>query len=89
MWLLKSILFYPLLFLRGLIIAIGGLLSGFCILVTLVLSIFKWTDNLPDMPWLEVLIPAGAGFVIFILLEFYDQILLKLNPTDSELTLYK
>lgn len=86
---LKALLFYPLLWLRGLVLAIGRVLSGLLLLASLIIVIVKLNSDTNNISWLNALIPAITGFVIFMIMEFYDQILLKLNPTNNELTLYR
>jgi hypothetical protein len=86
---LKALLFYPMFWLRGLILAIGRILSGLLLFVSIVIVIIKINSDTNDMSWMTALMPAIMGFSIFMLMEFYDQILLKLNPTNNELILYK
>jgi len=37
--------------------------------------------------WTLVLMFAGGSFTFFLLTHFYDQILLRLNPTEKDLIL--
>lgn len=86
---LKSLLFYPMLWLRVLLLGIGTILSGFLLFATLLMVIAKLIFDINNMSWLRALMPAIMGFSIFMLMEFYDQILLKLTPNNYNLTLYK
>ena len=89
MKIIKALLFYPLLWLRGIVLRIGRLLSGLCLLGVASMLILKSIDKAPNLEWTQILMSAVMAFAIFMLLEFYDQLLLKLNPTSNKLTLYK
>lgn len=75
-----SLIFYPMLWLRGLFQRIGNFLSGF-FLLGLILGLFLHAP-------IGFLIGCGVfSFGFFLLTHFYDQILLKLNPTGNVLIL--
>ncbi|HFU0470685.1 TPA: hypothetical protein ACGTTL_002458 [Vibrio parahaemolyticus] len=78
---LKGIIFYPLLWLRGLLIKIGRFLAGFLLLAALV------TAFLPEIDKAFTTILAVMSFTLFMLCHFYDWVLLKLNPTGHTLIL--
>jgi hypothetical protein len=78
---LKSVIFYPMLWLRGLFLRVGKFISGLFLLGLILGLLFR----------------APIGYLIgcgifslgsFLLTFFYDQILLKLNPTGNTLTLF-
>ncbi|MCG9708713.1 hypothetical protein L1D46_07825 [Pseudoalteromonas sp. Isolate3] len=69
--------------------SIGKVISVICLLSSVLMIILKMTEQFSTIEWLQIVPTAAIGFGMFMLMEFYDQILLKLNPTDSELILYK
>ena len=78
---LKGIVFYPLLWLRGIVIKVGRLLAGLLLFAAL-LSL--WVGDIPtkiSIAW------AVMSFALFLLCHFYDWVLIKLNPTDNILIL--
>lgn len=86
---IKSLLFYPLLWLRGLFLRIGNIVSGMCLVVFLILVVLKLATPVNTFEWYKVVGFAVAGVGMTMLTAMYDHILLKLNPTDDELTLYR
>ena len=77
---LKSVVFYPMLWLRGIFRLVGKGLSGL-FLLGLILGLFIHLS-------VGILILFGVFSLGFFLLTFfYDQILLKLNPTGNTLIL--
>ena len=79
--LLKSLIFYPMLWLRGLFLGVGKFISGFFLLGLILGFLFH--------AHIGYLIGCGIlSFGAFLLTFFYDQILLKLNPTGTTLTLF-
>ncbi len=88
MRLLKSLLFYPLLWLRGLVLLAGKVMSGFFMLGFLLVGGFKLAGEL-EVSWWVVTFYGVAGVVVFTLGELYDQLLLRLNPTDYDLILIR
>ena len=77
MKLIKSIFFYPMMLIRGLFLTIGNFMGGIFIIGFIVSFIAGHLK-------LEFLL---IGFMFFLITFFYDIILLKINPTDTELTL--
>ena len=77
MSLVKSLVFYCLLYLRGLFL-IAGKLIGFVALLTGVVTFLIGTS-----PWIAACF-VGVSFGIFMLRQFYDSILLKLTPPGKE-----
>lgn len=86
---IKTLFFYPLLWLRGIFLSIGKIVSVICLLSSVLMVILKMIEQFSTIEWIQIVPTAAIGFGIFMLMEFYDQILLKLNPTGAELTLYK
>lgn len=83
MKILKAIVFYPLFYLRGLFHRAGAFIGGAALLACLV-SLF-----VEAAPWHFTVTTGLLGFGTFLLRQFYDQLLLKLNPTGNSLTLYQ
>lgn len=83
MKLLKAALFYVLFYLRGLFMLAGRLLGGLLLLLCIVSLFIK------SYPWYASVVLGVLGFATFLLRQFYDQLLLKLNPTGNDLTLYQ
>jgi hypothetical protein len=81
--------FYPLLWLRSIFVGLGKLIGGVFTLIFVVLLAIKILDSTTPVPWLAVVLSGVLGFGSFLLLEFYDNILLRLNPTGNDLALYK
>jgi hypothetical protein len=81
---LKSIIFYPMMWLRGIFLLVGKVLQGFFLLGAL-LILFAGRGQ--DYFWPMLLMCSGFSFFFFLLTQFYDQILLKLNPTGNDLFL--
>lgn len=83
MKLICSTIFYIMMWLRGIASFILMLFAGISLLGGVV---FAFNQGLFSfMP----LLYFGMSFACFMLREFYDQILLKLNPTGNDLILYK
>ncbi|NVK55879.1 MAG: hypothetical protein HWE26_09700 [Alteromonadaceae bacterium] len=86
---IKAVFFYPLLWLRGIFLGIGKISSVICLVSSVLMIILKMTEQFSTIEWVQIIPTAVIGFGTFILMEFYDQIILKLNPSGAELTLYK
>jgi hypothetical protein len=83
---LKAIFFYPLLMLRRPALLTGKFIAGIMVLAGLLTRIP--TGGTP-VPWGMSLGAIFGGVVVFVLCQLYDQILIKLNPTDNELVLFQ
>ncbi len=81
MKILQSLLFYPLLWLRGLFIRVGRILAGLLLLGTVLSLFFGGVPVKATIAW------AVMSFALFMLCHFYDVVLIKLNPTDNILLL--
>lgn len=79
---IKGIIFYPMFWLRGIFLLVGKLLGGFLLLG----GIFEYFIGAPTIIWSMTL---TFSFLIFILRQTYDTILLKLNPTGRDLILFQ
>lgn len=78
---IKGIIFYPMLFVRGVFIAISKV-AGFMLLFGFFITLF-----LNGVSWELKLYLVVVAFILFLLRHFYDVILLKLNPTNTALML--
>ena len=86
MRILKAIIFYPMLWLRGIFLLVGRLIGGLFFLGFIIFMCAKLL-GVEYVSWWDVGLFGLFSFVIFLLLQFYDQILLWLNPTDNILIL--
>lgn len=77
---LRSLLFYPLLFLRGIFLNVSKFLIGLTFLAFITTLLFKAPSKM-------TIIFISISFSLFLLSFFYDLLLIKLNPTKTELTL--
>ena len=83
MKLICSTIFYIMMWLRGIANFILMMFAGLSLLGGIV---FAFSQGLFSF---MSLFGFGMSFALFMLREFYDQILLKLNPTGNDLILYK
>jgi hypothetical protein len=87
MRIVAAFVFYPMLWMRGLVLFLGRLVSGFASIaafVMLLVSIFT-----RHRFWLLACMFALCGFLAFLMLQLYDSILFRLNPTGRSLILYQ
>lgn len=82
---LKAILFYPLLMIRRIVLAVGKVLGGLCV----VGGILGWIIDKGSIHWGMNLTMVLLGLGLFVLSQLYDQLLLKLNPTGRDLILFQ
>jgi hypothetical protein len=76
---LKSMLFFPLMFLRRILQWVLRLFAGFTLLggIGMLIAVYGFDANIQwYIPWIIL----GWSFVFFLVSWFYDIILLKLNP---------
>lgn len=76
----KGLVFYPMLWLRGILIWLLLALSGLFLLG----GIFMWIVTGLEFGTGLML---GLSFVLFLFRQAYDHILIKINPTDNFLYL--
>ena len=80
--LIRSAIFYPMLWLRGIFLPIAKIIGAICTLCFLCMALV-----------LHALVPAVVmgllGFGTFMLRQRYDAMLLNLNPTGHELQLWQ
>lgn len=81
---IKSILFYPLMWLRKPFLICGKLLGALFFIGGIIVFLGREGQDGATSAYLQMF---GLSFFFFILNIFYDQILLKLNPTDTVLIL--
>ena len=77
---LRSLIFYPLLFLREPFLFLCKFFIGITFIAFIFMLIF-------DAPRNMTIFLGCSSFILFLLSFFYDLLLLKLNPTNIELTL--
>lgn len=77
---LRSIVFYPMLWLRGLMLLVGKVLGGLFLIVGVVGFVAKFPMGLS-------ILMIVLSIVTFVISFTYDLILLKLNPTGQTLVL--
>jgi len=83
---LKAIIFYPMMWLRKIFLAIGKMLS----VLFFVMAIFVLVVGLngeDGVHWSLLLPVTFLSFSSFLLTQFYDQVLIRLNPTGQDLYL--
>jgi hypothetical protein len=87
MRLIAAFIFYPMLWMRGLLLPLLYLASSLAFAaaaLAAVLSIFGRHSF-----WPGTAIFAAASFLSFVLGQLYDSILFRLNPTGRTLILYQ
>jgi hypothetical protein len=87
MRILRGLVFYPLLWLRGLVVVLSRVVSVLGRLAAVAVgtgSLLSY-QNL----WLLAGICAASSFLAFLLLELYDIVLLRLNPTGRTLFFFR
>jgi hypothetical protein len=82
----KSLLFYPLFFLRGIVRWVLGIIGGLFGLVFLLLAAIAYFEHVQKL-WITAGILLLLSFLCFVLRVSYTWLLLKLNPTDNILIL--
>lgn len=77
-----------MLWVRPIFIRIGKLISGFLMLVFILglIQLFTFPNNIG---WKRTIGIGVTSFIVFMLTEYYDNILLKLNSTGNSLFLGK
>jgi hypothetical protein len=87
MRILRGLVFYPLLWLRGLVVVLSRVVSvlGMFAAVAVGTGSLLSHQNL----WLLAGICAAGSFLAFLLLLLYDTVLLRLNPTGKTLLFFR
>jgi hypothetical protein len=83
---LRSLIFFPMLWLRTLMLGLMRLVGGVVSLagmIVLIASAFSRYHN-----WLLGCELLALSFLSFMVRYFYDSLLLRLNPTDRVFLLY-
>lgn len=77
-----------MLWIRPIFIRIGKLIGGFLMLVFIMglIQLFAFPTNIG---WPRTIGIGVTSFIIFMLTEYYDNILLRINPTSNGLILKK
>lgn len=84
MTVLKSVIFYPMMWLRVPFLMVGKFLAGILLIGGLVFLLLGGGAEGANS---IIIFSFGMSFLFFLLTIFYDQILLKLNPTGNDLFL--
>lgn len=85
---IKSIIFYPMLWLRKIIKVVLKLLSGLSFLSAIAYFVTGFILKISvETMCKKAVIMLILSFITFIISVLYDLILLKLNPTDTTLIL--
>jgi hypothetical protein len=82
---LKAILFYPLLMIRRPVLLVGKVLAWVLVLG----GVLPLMTGKASEVWGFSLGGILSGVLLFVLCQFYDELLLRLNPTGRELVLYQ
>jgi hypothetical protein len=80
--LVRSMIFYPMLWLRGVFLPIAQIIGGFFALSSLVMALLAHA-------FIVALLMGLSAFGTFMLRQKYDSILLDINPTGHELHLWQ
>ncbi len=81
----ESVLFYPMLWFRAIVLIIGRFISSVGLIAALIMALGSCITR--HRLWLETGLCALISFVAFFLLQIYDSILFRLNPTGRTLIL--
>jgi hypothetical protein len=84
---LAAVIFFPLLWLRGFVIAVGRAISGLCTISGIIAAGVAALTRYHC--WAIAGGPILAGFLGFMFLQFYDSILVRLNPTGRTFLFYQ
>jgi len=79
----KSLIFYPMMFLRGILQWGLRLVAGLFLIGAIVMFMALYGFDAESLEWFIPWIILGWSFVFFLTSWFYDMILLKLNPNPD------
>lgn len=79
----RYMIFYPMLWFRGLSRILLGLLAGLFFIGAIILTFAK------EFFCMDTIMFIVFGMITLIIRELYDEILVRVNPTNMELYLYK
>jgi hypothetical protein len=82
---LRGLVFYPLLWLRGLFVVLSRVLSVLGMLAAVAVGTVSLLSH--QNLWPLAGICAASSVLAFLLLELYDTVLLRLNPTARKRTI--
>lgn len=80
---LKAMIFFPMMFLRGILQWVLRLFAGLSLLGAIGMLIAVYGFDAENLQWYIPWIILGWSFVFFLVSWFYDIILLKLNPNPD------
>jgi hypothetical protein len=84
---LRLLVFYPFLWLRGPLVVLSRVVSVLGMLAAVALGTGSLLSH--RNLWLLAGICAASSFLAFLLLELYDTVLLRLNPTGRTLVFFR
>jgi hypothetical protein len=87
MRILRGLVFYPLLWLRGLVVVLSRVVSVLGMLAAVAVGTGSLLSH--QNLWLLTGICAAGSFLAFLLLQLYDTVLLRLNPTGKTLLFFR
>lgn len=85
MQVLRALLFYPLLGLRGLFILLARVVSVLAMMAAVTMGVAAIYSH--QNFWLIAAVCAIGSFLVFLLQQLYDSLLFRLNPTGRTLFL--
>ena len=87
---MKGILFHIMMFSRKPIILISKLLIGFFVIASIMtfIGMFITKTNFLNLIVLTIMY-LSASFIIYLFVDRYDRILMKIKPKDIDLTLFR
>lgn len=80
------VIFYLMLWMRGIFKLLSNFIAGLSLIVSIIVLIHYFVEGKSEyalLGWTAFIV----GFIVFLIGNFYDSILLKINPTDKEYTL--
>lgn len=87
MRILASVLFYPMLWFRAIVLIVGRFVSSVGMIAAVIMALVSCLTI--HRLWLEAGLCTLGSFIIFLMLQIYDSILFRLNPTGRTLILYQ
>jgi hypothetical protein len=84
---LAAAVFFPMLWIRGLVIVLGRAISGLCTIAGVIAAGISLTTRYHC--WMIAGGLCLAGLLSFMFLQVYDSILVRLNPTQRTFFFYQ
>ncbi|HYF62189.1 MAG TPA: hypothetical protein VD886_05200 [Herpetosiphonaceae bacterium] len=86
---IAAVLYYVMLWCRPVFMIFSRLIQFFFTAWFLLILVTNLLVDDSPTSWWTIAFSGGLAFGVFMLRERYDQILLRLNPTDNDLILFK